>query len=269
MQGVIEMQSLILLGFRQLCDRNVGPAGNNLCDLILGDCLVHEREVLPLHLRLLGCELFLQLGELAVLKLCGLVQVIGLLRRLNFVVRVLNLLPDLGELRDTCLLILPLCLGLGKRCLLLGELFLDGLESLLREVVGLLPERRRLDFELHAAAVHLVEFRRQRVELGLNHRAGFIDQVDGLVGQEAVGDIAVREHRRADQRAVLNLHMVVVLVALLQAAEYGNRIFDGRLIHENRLETPLECRILFNVLSVLVKGRRADAVELAARKHGL
>ena len=230
---------------------------------------MHEREVLPLHLRLLGRKLFLQLGELAVLKLCGLVQVIGLLCRLNFVVRILNFLPDLGELRDTCLFVLPLCLGLGKRCLLLGKLFLDGLESLFREVVGLLPERRRLDFELHTAAVHLIELRRQRIELGLNHCAGFIDQIDCLVGQEAVGDIAVREHGRADQRAVLNLHMVVVLIALFQAAENRNRILYGRLIHENRLETPLERRILFNVLSVLVKGRRTDAVELAARKHRL
>ena len=269
MQRIIEMQGLILLGFRQLCDRNIGPAGNNLCDFILGDRLVHERKLLPLHLRLLGRKLFLQLGELAVLELCGLVQVIGLLCRLNLVVRVLNLLPNLGELRDTCLFVLPLCLGLGKRRLFLGEFFLDGLESLFREVVGLLPERRRLDFELHAAAVHLVEFRRQRIELGLNHRASFIDQINCLVGQKAIGDIAVREHGRADQCAVLNLHMVIVLIALFQAAENRDRILYGRLIHENRLETPLERRILFNVLPVLVKGRRTDAVELAARKHRL
>jgi len=45
------------------------------------------------------------------------------------------------------------------------------------------------------------------------------DQVDRLVGQEAVGDVAIGERRGGDQRAVLDRDAVVQLVALLQPAQ--------------------------------------------------
>ena len=215
MQGVVQVERLILLRLGELGHRNIGPAGDDLCDLVLRDCLVHERKLLPLYFGLLLFELLFKLRELAVLELGRLIEVIALLCALNLTVRVLNLLTDFRKFRDTRLLVLPLCLCLGERLFLLREFLLDGRQSLLREIVGLLPECRRLDFKLHAAAVHLIQLRRKGVELCLNHCAGFIDQVDCLVGQEAVGDIAVRKHGRADQCAVLNLHVVVVLVALL------------------------------------------------------
>jgi hypothetical protein len=42
-----------------------------------------------------------------------------------------------------------------------------------------------------------------------------------------------------------------------------------RLVHHDGLEAPLQRRVLLDVLLVLVEGRRPDAVELAARQHGL
>ena len=42
----------------------------------------------------------------------------------------------------------------------------------------------------------LVELGRHRVDLGAQLGRRLVDQVDGLVGQEAVGDVAVRQHRR-------------------------------------------------------------------------
>ncbi len=41
--------------------------------------------------------------------------------------------------------------------------------------------------------------------------AGFVDQIDGLVGQEAVGDVAVREHGGGDDGGILDAHAVVDL----------------------------------------------------------
>ena len=93
---------------------------------------------------------------------------------------------------------------------------------------------------------------------------GLVDQVDGLVGQEAVGDVAVREHGGRDERGVLDAHAVVDLVALPQAAQDADRVLDGRLADEHRLEPPLERRVLLDVLAVLVERRRADAC--AARR---
>ena len=55
-----------------------------------------------------------------------------------------------------------------------------------------------------------------RVDLDAQLRRGLVDQVDRLVRQEAVGDIAVRQHRRRDERRVLDAHAVMDFVALLR-----------------------------------------------------
>ena len=52
-------------------------------------------------------------------------------------------------------------------------------------------------------------------------------EVDGLVGQEPIGDVAVRQHGRGDERRVLELHAVVDLVALAQAAQDADRVLDA------------------------------------------
>jgi hypothetical protein len=61
----------------------------------------------------------------------------------------------------------------------------------------------------------------------------------------------------------------VHLVPLPQAAQDADRVLDPRLVDDDRLEAPLEGGVLFDVLPVLVEGRRADAVKLAAREHRL
>ncbi len=53
-------------------------------------------------------------------------------------------------------------------------------------------------------------------------------------------------------------------VARLEAAEDRDRVFDVRLADIDRLEPPLERRVLFDVLAIFVERRRADAAQLAA-----
>ncbi len=62
---------------------------------------------------------------------------------------------------------------------------------------------------------------------------------------------------------------MVRLVLLLQPAQDRDRVGDRRLADEDRLEAPLERRVLLDVLAVLVERGRADAAELAAREHRL
>ncbi len=114
-----------------------------------------------------------------------------------------------------------------------------------------------------------VQLGRHRVDLGAQLRRRLVHEVDGLVRQKAIRDVAVRQHRRRHQGRVLDRHLVVVLVALAQAAEDGDRVLDRRLIDHDRLEAPLQGRVLFDVLAVLVQRRGADAVQLAARQHRL
>ena len=49
--------------------------------------------------------------------------------------------------------------------------------------------------------------------------AGLVDEVDGLVGQEPVADVAVGEVRGRDQRVVGEVHAVVRLVPVAQALQ--------------------------------------------------
>ena len=58
-------------------------------------------------------------------------------------------------------------------------------------------------------------------------------------------------------------------VALAQAAQDRNGVFDRRLIDQHGLEAALERGVLFDVLAVFVERGGADAVQLAARQHGL
>ncbi len=99
--------------------------------------------------------------------------------------------------------------------------------------------------------------------------AGLVDQVDGLVGQKAIGDIAIGHDRRRDQGSVLDADAVMHLVFLAQAAQDRDRVFDGRLIDQNRLEASFQRGILLDVLAIFVERGRADAMQLAASQHGL
>src|SRR5881628_2410784 len=57
-----------------------------------------------------------------------------------------------------------------------------------------------------------------------------VDEVDGLIGQKAIGDIAVGEHGGGNERAILNAHTVVDFIAGFEAAQNADGIFNGRLI---------------------------------------
>ena len=150
-----------------------------------------------------------------------------------------------------------------------GELLLERLEPRLRRVVGLLAQRLALDLELDPPALELVDLDRHRVDLHAQPRRRLVDEVDRLVGQEAVGDVAVGQRRRRDERGVGDPDAVVDLVPLAQAAQDADRLLDRRLVDEDRLEAPLERGVLLDVLAVLVERRRADGVQLAPGEHRL
>ncbi len=77
----------------------------------------------------------------------------------------------------------------------LGQFGLDGLAPLLGGGVLLLAERVQFDVELLDAPLHLVDLEGHGVDLDAQLAGGFVHQVDGLVGQEAVGDVAAGRAR--------------------------------------------------------------------------
>ena len=122
---------------------------------------------------------------------------------------------------------------------------------------------------MHDPALDLVELGRHRVDLHAELRRRLVDEVDGLVREEAVGDVAVGQHGRSDQRCILELDAVVRFVPLAKPTQDADRVFDRRFADEHRLKAPLQGGVLLDVLAVLVQRRGADRVQLPARQHRL
>ena len=156
--------------------------------------------------------------------------------------------------------------GLGAQ---VGELAAQLVEPGPARRVLLLRERGLLDLQPRHLAGDLVERRGHRVDLGAQPGAGLVDEVDGLVGQEPLGEVAVRQRRRGDQRAVLDPDAVEDLEPLAQPAQDRDGVLDARLVDVHGLEAPLQRGVLLDVLAVLVERRRADHVQLAAGEHRL
>ena len=115
----------------------------------------------------------------------------------------------------------------------------------------------------------VLHVRRTRHRADARARAGLVHHVDGLVGQETAGDVAVGKLRGGFERFVGELRLVVRLVLRAQALEDLDRLLDGRRLDLDRLEAALERGVLLDVLAVLVERGRADALQLAAGQRGL
>ena len=261
-EALLHVDQLLGLALEQARDRNPGPAGDDLGDVVLVDLFLDHGLDLGRGALL---ELALELRQLAVADLRDPLEVAVPLGALGLHAQLVDLALDLADAVERLLLARPARAEAVAALLRLGQLALDRLAALLR----LLAHRRELDLELAHAALGLVELERRGVDLHAQARTGLVDEVDRLVGKLAVRDVAVGEHGSGHERGVADAHAVVGLVALLQAAQDRDRVRNGRLADEDGLEAPLERRVLLDVLAVLVERRRADRAQLAAREHRL
>ena len=271
-QPLLHVDELLHFAFHQPAHRNVRPARDDLGDVFLVDLLLqHARAgwraggrrllVLP--------NLPLELGNAAVLQFGRLRVVAGALRLLDVVAQVLELFLLLAHALNRALFLCH-CAARPRTLLLqAGQFLLELGQPILGRRVRFLPQRLALDLELHDAALDFVELGRHRVDLHAQPGRRLVDQVDRLVGQKPIGDVAMGQHRRRDERRVLELHAVVDLVPLAQAAQDADRVLDRRLADDDGLEAALERGVLLDVLPIFVERRGADGVQLAAREHRL
>ncbi len=159
-------------------------------------------------------------------------------------------------------LVLELALAGGQ--LTLGVAQVRRFLELLRFDRGLLVASRRLDFLLEVAVD-----RRCAHRLDPHPRGGLVDQVDRLVGQEAVGDVAVGELGSGFQRIVGDVDAVVLLVALAQPFEDLHRVLNRGLVDLDLGKAALQRRVALEVLAVLVERGGTDRLQLAAGKRRL
>ena len=216
-----------------------------------------------------GVQLFFQLRNSPVLDFGDLGQIAMALRGFDFAARLLDLLLELRRALHRGLLGLPDFVEVGELALELGDVGFQIGQALLGFLVLLLLQRLALDLQLDQAALQAVEFLGLGVDLHADARRGLVHQVDRLVRQLAVGDVAVRQRRGGDDRRIGDLDAVVHGVAFLQAAQDRDRVFDARFADKHFLEAPLERGIFLDVLAVFVERRRADAMQFAARERRL
>ena len=153
--------------------------------------------------------------------------------------------------------------------LLLGQLVIEQIEPLAAGVVILLHQRLLLQLELDDAPLEAVQ--RFRLGVDLQPYAGrrLVDEVDGLVRQLAIRDVAVGQLGRRHNRRVGDLHMVVQLIALLQATQDGDGVLHRGLLHQHLLEAALQGGILLHILPIFIERGGADAVQLTPRQGRL
>jgi len=102
----------------------------------------------------------------------------------------------------------------------------------------------------------------------VNARAGFIENVDGLVWQKPVADVAVRELYAGIDRFFGIRNMMMVFVFLFDVS----RIW---IVSSTEVESTItiwndgQAPVFLDILSVFVKRCSADTLYLAAGKGGL
>ena len=176
---------------------------------------MNEEEIPFLHRALLLLQLLQKLRQPPVLKLRRLLKVVILLGAFDLVFDLLNLTTQLLNPLHGRLFVLPLGFLRRKRIFQLRQLLLQICKPLARETVGFLFQCGFLDLELHHTTVQLVKLRRHGVQLGLDQGTRLVHEVNRLVRQKTVADIAVGQDSRGDKRAVSDLHAVEHLIALL------------------------------------------------------
>src|SRR5579864_4017122 len=109
----------------------------------------------------------------------------------------------------------------------------------------------------------------QRGLAQLDAGTSFVDQVDGFIGQKAVGDVAVRMRNREIDGFVGISDRVELFVAIFDAEQNLDRVGLVRRWNFHGLETAFERAIFFDRLAVFTGRGGANALNFAARQSGL
>ncbi len=173
----------------------------------------------------------------------------------------------LGDLRD----FVHIAIAPGLFLLVAGLDELGFLVAQRRGAFEVLGVNRRFLLQAHGGdfLVHFLQRRRSGHALDAQSRPGLVDQVNGLVRQEAVRDVAVGQLGGGLQGAVGDRDAVVRLIAVTQPTQDLRGQLHRRFLDLDRLEAALQRGVLLNVLAVLIQGRGADGLQLTAGQHRL
>ena len=164
------------------------------------------------------------------------------------------------------LLFLPFLAGFLQLCLHAGLLIPD-----LRSPLILLSSNGCFLFPAHGFQLFLQCLYSGRLCQSLHPHLGrrLIHEIDGLVRQEPVCDVAVRQPHSGLDSLILDLSPVEGLIFIPDPMENTDSVLHPRLPHHDGLETALQRCILFNVFLVFLQRRSPDDLDLSTGKRRL
>ena len=99
--------------------------------------------------------------------------------------------------------------------------------------------------------------------------ASLIKDINCLIWQEAVLDIAARKRNGSLDSSLGVVNVVVLLIAVLKAMDDRNGVVVVWLADVDRLETPLKCSVLLDVFTVLFCRSCTDDLDFSTRQRRL
>ena len=263
---VLHPQELFLFALHHAVHRDARPPGHHFGNVLRRNGFSDNR---ILDRRLLGLEFldaFAGLRDFSVAQFSHTSVIALALGDLSFVLIVFYLLACGLQLCQKALLLIP---TLGKLCLAGLEFLKFGLDLFRLKRGAFALHRFLLYLQLTDLGIEDVDRLRHRIHLQTQLACSLVHQVDSLVRQEPVVDVAVAEVHRGDEGVILDAHLVVVLVLLLKSTQYGDALCGRRFVHHNLLETAFQCLVLLEILLVLVQGGGSDGAQLATGQRRL
>ena len=190
-QLLLEVQQLVTLTLEHLAHRDTRPAAHHIGNIVCGDLLFDERPTTLLAMQLLlgSDNLRLHLLEAAIAYLGHTTIVTLALGAVGLHLELLHELLLLLYLIDESLLGLPLL----RELALLGAQGINLLGELCQlSFIFLALDGLALNLQLLQVAGNLIQLFRHRVALHAQLGSRLIHEVDGLVGEETLGDVSAR-----------------------------------------------------------------------------
>ena len=267
MQLFIQRKNFCTLSLGQLRYRNTSPAGNNFGNFFFCHTFVYQSHLSAVYFFFFDFQLSLQFWKLSILQFCCTIQIILPFCKFDLFIHIFNLFTKPGQIFHRFFLIVPLCFLPAEFLVQFRKFTLQHFQTILTRSVCFFLQCSFFNLHLHDTSLQFIQFRRQRIQLCLNQCTRFIHQVNRLIRKESIRNVTMRKCGSCYKCTVCDFYPMKNFIAFFQSAENGNRVFHGRFIYQYRLKTSFQCRIFFNIFTILIQRCCTDTVQFSTRKH--
>ena len=180
-----------------------------------------------------------EFGQFAVLQLGHFVEVTFACQLFNLLTQLVNFFANVLAALRLCFFGLPNFFQIGGFFFQAHNFFFDQAQAFLRCFIGFFFHRLTFNLQLNQTAVQLIDDFRFGVDFNFDFGSCFINQVNGLVWQKSIGDVAMAKLCRCHDGRIGNVNAVVNFVLFLQATQNGNGGLHTGLAHQDLLKTTL------------------------------